>query len=310
MRLFWLILICLHQQVFASAEHPKTKPSRRAADTYFNPTGEKDRERLSLLSLLSRKPLDDAVRQWKDNGLIKLDWEGKTVIDFGCGSGAPAMDQLLNLFPGARYVGFDREEDTIDSCLKAHPNDKFIVGDETSNEVLELLGTADLVFLRFVLQHQPDPDKLIRIIVSKMKPGALFISFDPFSDLKKIENLDLPEDLEFAMKEKFRYKFSKGEKAATQPNFAPNIQLELKEAGLHNVHLFKNEGLYYPLRECRGIYSPTFKYDLNSKIVEWGIATKDQMDRCLSVIEDQKYDEVNVYLGDAYITMGEKPHVQ
>ncbi len=100
---------------------------------------------------------------------------GKTVIDFGCGEGADAVEMARS---GAkRVVGIDIREDVLQAArqraVSAGVQDSCLFAVSTSE-------LADIVVSVDAFEHFGDPAEILRIMNTLMKPtGEVLVSFGP-----------------------------------------------------------------------------------------------------------------------------------
>lgn len=101
-----------------------------------------------------------------------------TVLDIGCGAGAPAwyLDSLYN-----KYIGLDYSEKLIEQARLFKKNDKshFIAADVTGLDENTIDPKADLVLAVGVLHHLTNPDALMKSLKKAAKPGAHFVAIEP-----------------------------------------------------------------------------------------------------------------------------------
>lgn len=99
---------------------------------------------------------------------------GSRVVDVGCGSGI--FTDLLKQ-QGFRAVGLDLNERLVTIARSSYGDSNFIVGDAEdlpfSSESLE--G----ILLSGVLHHLPDPSRCAGEVGRVLKPGGVFVAFDP-----------------------------------------------------------------------------------------------------------------------------------
>ena len=100
---------------------------------------------------------------------------GKTVIDFGCGEGAEAVDMALR---GAkRVIGIDNREEMLQiarqNAAKAGVGQRCIFAASTSER-------ADVITSVDAFEHFADPAQILRIMDTLLLPnGEVLISFGP-----------------------------------------------------------------------------------------------------------------------------------
>ena len=131
-------------------------------------SGEVDRARLVAQSRLFRTYVEKDAKQLVGENL-------KSILDLGCGEGQFTM-AFARLYPGARVLGIDRDEQAISaarSAARGMPNVEFEVGD-----IQEHLpaGPFDLVFESLVLLHVPKTAQTIQHVFSVLKPDGYFWS--------------------------------------------------------------------------------------------------------------------------------------
>ena len=99
---------------------------------------------------------------------------GALVFDLGCGSGVFA--RLLQE-RGIRSVGLDISQPLAAVGRRKWPGLSFVVGDveflPVNSEML------DGVLLSGIIHHLPDPSRCAREVNRVLKPGGVFVAFDP-----------------------------------------------------------------------------------------------------------------------------------
>ena len=115
-------------------------------------------------------------RVWNVSGWNKEEMKGKTVLEVG--SGAGRFTEIL-LDAGINVVSFDLSA-AVDANY-ANNNDKgdlFLMQASIYEIPLEN-NQFDYILFYGVLQHTPDPDKSLRCLYSKLKPGGQ-LTFDNY----------------------------------------------------------------------------------------------------------------------------------
>jgi SAM-dependent methyltransferase len=96
------------------------------------------------------------------------------VADLGCGSGA--FTQALR-GEGFDSFGLDLSQALVTMERRRYPGTDFVVGDV---EFLPLPSASlDGVLLSGILHHLPDPEACARELHRVLRPGGIFMSFDP-----------------------------------------------------------------------------------------------------------------------------------
>ena len=113
------------------------------------------------------------------------DFEGKRILDFGCGSGASTM-LLAKMFPTSEIVGIELEKDLVRIAKRRREHYKFenvkFLESPVGTDVPAELGSFDLVVLSAVYEHLlPDERKVILPKLWSMlnKDGVLFLNQTP-----------------------------------------------------------------------------------------------------------------------------------
>lgn len=109
--------------------------------------------------------------------------EGQIVWDIGCGGGA--MTVYLAKVVGARgkVYAIDKSEEQLEIArakIKSEglENVTFIQGDIRSQKDLPM-GAADLIYMRFILNHIKDPEVVIKVGKDLLKEGGVAVSIEP-----------------------------------------------------------------------------------------------------------------------------------
>lgn len=274
-------------------QNTQTKP------TYMLKTGEGDRERLNIQSVFAEAPLLEAMTKWQAEGLLGKDFSGKILLDFGCGTGSACLF-LKKCFPNVKYQGIDLAADSIASAQDAYPSEIFSVGNEHEQSIIY---QADIIFVRFVVQHQCNPEQFLRDLTSKMKNGAKIVIFEPYTNVNHISK-ELPNSLYQTRMRLTDYKFALGEVAGNQQNFAPKILNHLTLLGLSEVHEFVTNPLIFSLDSLRELLVGSFN-SMKAKLIQHNIATEEEIEEHITTIRTH-YNVDGVYLGDAYIILATK----
>ena len=104
---------------------------------------------------------------------------GMTCLDIGCGGGDVALDLARLIGNEGRVVGIDRDQVKVELAREEAENVcsnvEFKVADILVDDLAE---EFDLVFVRFVLTHLPDPDAALGRIRDVLRPGGILIAVD------------------------------------------------------------------------------------------------------------------------------------
>lgn len=279
--------------VKSEVQNTRTKPN------YMLRTGEGDKERLNIQSVFAEVPLLEAMTKWQAGGLLGKDFSGKILLDFGCGTGS-ACSFLKKCFPNVKYQGIDLAADSIASAQDAYPNETFSIGNEHEQSILY---QADIIFVRFVVQHQRDPEQFLRNLTSQMKSGAKILFFEPYTNVEHISK-ELPNALYQTRMKSIDYKFALGEVAGNQQNFAPKILNHLNLLGLSEVQEFVTKPLIFSLDSLRELLIGSFN-SMKAKLIEHKIATESEIEDHITTIRTHHNVE-GIYLGNAYIFLATK----
>lgn len=105
---------------------------------------------------------------------------GMRCLDVGCGAGSVAFDLAELVGDTGHVVGVDLDEVKLGHAREAAAerglaNVEFRHGDVTS---LDDEGGFDLVYARFLLQHVPDPEAVLRRMWAAVGPGGVVLVED------------------------------------------------------------------------------------------------------------------------------------
>ncbi|MBI5625216.1 MAG: class I SAM-dependent methyltransferase [Elusimicrobia bacterium] len=103
---------------------------------------------------------------------IGLSKKGR-MLDVGCGNG-PLLRSFGEMFPQWSLVGFE-PSDHFRSDVEAIPG----VEAFHSGTMDRIPGSFDLIALYYVLEHLPDPARVIADLRAKLAPGGLFVIIVP-----------------------------------------------------------------------------------------------------------------------------------
>jgi 2-polyprenyl-3-methyl-5-hydroxy-6-metoxy-1,4-benzoquinol methylase len=106
----------------------------------------------------------------------------KHILDLGSGRGDLAQD-LAHALPGVQVVGIDRSHSGVDAARTKVPAARFFVKDlleeQETPETGALRGWADVATCVEVVEHQDDPEGLLRNVRRYLAPGGVLIVTAP-----------------------------------------------------------------------------------------------------------------------------------
>lgn len=154
-------------------------------------------------------------------------------LDVGCGSG-DVTNALARLAPRGRTVGVDYDETKIqlaiaDGATDVIPNLEFRVGD-----VFDAPADSerfDIVYVRFVLTHLPDPLAALQSLTQWLAPGGVIIT----EDIDFRGHFCHPESAAF---DRYIDWYTTAVRLrGCDPNIGPRLPSLLSQAGLTNVDM-------------------------------------------------------------------------
>lgn len=142
--------------------------------TYIHGTGDDEQRRLSLMNDVLLNPA--SLREMALRG-------DERIVDFGCGLGQFTR-AMARAVPRGRVVGIERDEVQLAGArARAEADGEGALADFRQGNVLELElgedeGSFDLAHARFVLEHVPDPLRVVRSMVRTVRPGGRVVLAD------------------------------------------------------------------------------------------------------------------------------------
>lgn len=109
--------------------------------------------------------------------LLKENNKWDTIVDIGCGIGAPAS-YLYGYYQ--RYIGIDQSADMIDAATvfnRDHPEAIFLADNIKETQLTN--HSADLILSIGALHHMTELDKVMESLVTIAKPRATFFVIEP-----------------------------------------------------------------------------------------------------------------------------------
>lgn len=241
-KLFAIFLVGLFSNHFLNLQ-------AKEEDSYVLLKGAEAENRLNVQHDLYKGILSESF-QWA-LGALKV--KGPKVIDFGCGT-ASAYEDIKNIIgDSGKYIGIDASHEQIIWCKGKYPNTEFIVGNEEDESTLEILTSADIIYMRFVVMHQKKPAEFLTKVFNAMKPKSMMIIQEPEATQER-RNLVL---------EKYPYavdlcdiKAKLGAKTGLDYNFAGKIVDHLKSLK-YQIMQHAEEDIEVPMPKAKGFLATT-----------------------------------------------------
>jgi SAM-dependent methyltransferase len=102
-------------------------------------------------------------------------WEGRAVLDMGCGIGTIAAELSKLVGPEGSVMGIDIDPSVIQEAQSQESSAEYIVADLDG---LRATLNFDVIFARYVFSHQRDPFELMRAAHSRLNSHGLLIIED------------------------------------------------------------------------------------------------------------------------------------
>ena len=143
-----------------------------ARDYYIIRGGVEGRERLRVVARVLRPA---ALALLERVGIRP----GMACLDVGCAGGDVSFELARLVGEKGRVVGIDRDQEKIALARQevpdVHGNVEFHVADVLDDS---FVGEFDLVFIRFVLTHLPEPNAALHRIGRVLRPGGILVAVD------------------------------------------------------------------------------------------------------------------------------------
>lgn len=150
---------------------------------YIHGTSEEEQRRLSLMNDVLLNPA--SIREMALRG-------DESILDFGAGLGQFTR-LMAHAVPRGRVVGIERNEEQLAGARKLAEADAEKGRVEfRSGDVLDLRlgdrewGSFDLAHARFLLEHVPDPLRVVKTMVRAVRPGGRIVLADDDHDVLRL----------------------------------------------------------------------------------------------------------------------------
>jgi SAM-dependent methyltransferase len=151
--------------------------------TYIHGTSPEEQRRLSLMN--------DVLLNSAELRELSLRGDEK-IIDFGSGLGQFTR-AMARAVPRGRVVGIERDEKQLNGSRRLAADDgEAELADFRRGDVMQLdlppseWGTYDLAHARFVLEHVPDPLRVVHNMVHAVRPGGRIVLADDDHDVLRL----------------------------------------------------------------------------------------------------------------------------
>lgn len=143
--------------------------------TYIHGTSPEEQRRLSLMNdvLLNQGSLRELALRGDER-----------VVDFGSGLGQFTC-AMARAVPRGSVVGIERSDEQR-AKAEREANVEYRAGDVLDLDLGAEWGTFDVAHARFVLEHVPDPLRVVEAMVRAVKPGGRIVLEDDDHDLLRL----------------------------------------------------------------------------------------------------------------------------
>jgi SAM-dependent methyltransferase/acyl carrier protein len=106
--------------------------------------------------------------------------EDLEIADFGCGTGY-LLEKLIQMFPSSKFTGVERDAHLCSIARTRLGRYGTVIKDVVNCSISDFkprLASFDVIFMRLVLEHAPDPVAMLRHIRSLLKGNGRVIIID------------------------------------------------------------------------------------------------------------------------------------
>lgn len=237
---------------------------------YIIKGGEEGRARLSVLS----EAMSGATGALLDRA---GPWEGRRVLDAGCGGGDVSRDLAGRVGPSGAVVGIDADTTKIAAASEAAaglPQLSFQTGDAIGPGPDD---PFDVIYARFLLSHLTDPVGTLATFHGRLHPGGLLVAEDVDFDGHFAEPAQPALDRYVAWyKEAARRRGANASLGRELSRLAAGAGFEIVHAGAVNP-----AALSGPIKQI----APLTLAAIADSIVEAGLATAVEVERTIAELQ-------------------------
>lgn len=247
----------------------------KGRSTYALKESKSEANRLDFQNTLFQKILENAFGKAAQFKNI----EGATIVDFGCGTSSAYADISKHIGADGTYIGIDASEKQLAFAKEKYPHIHYINGDETNPDAQNAISNADIVFMRYVVMHQPQPEAFVRHIYDRLKPGALLIILEP----------EEPEERKQEMVAKYPYtealcdlKVRIGKGLGLDYNFAAQLEPILKSLSATEFYHNKTK-VKLPMKQAKLLLKSAIK-SMKDMTLDRKIVAQDELVSCSEAV--------------------------
>ena len=253
------------------------------SNDYLLAQGAADVDRLALLNQVYGPPSEALLIE----GGLK---PGLRVAEIGCGSGNMTCWMAQRVGLNGHVTGVDASEESLEQARKQAKvrqlgNVEFVWGDV--NQLSLPPASFDLLYCRFVLMHQRQPEKGLSQMAAAVRPGGMVIC----------EELDLSrcffEPPSLFMQRLMELNVALGDRQRVHYRLGSRMNTLFQNAGIGQFELsfFTPAALRGP---AKGLLTLSFR-EIAAKVVGAGLATQGEVDEIIREAERTDSDNTTLY---------------